>query len=187
MDPELKDSLKKMAVLTVLLMAAIVTLGLLFSDQLESFSKVIVGTLGYTGIGVGIFIADALTFPVPPDFYLAVAVTADLDPYKVIVAGSIGSILGGIVAFAIGRWLGTVSFTQKLVEPFREEGVRLINKLGVTAVIVAALTPIPFSITCVLAGMMGMTWKLFLPATLFRIPRIAGYFLLIQLGWMVAT
>jgi len=187
MDPDLKRSLKKMGVLTLVLMVGIITLGLLFASELQAFSHVVVETLGYTGIGVGIFIADALTFPVPPDFYLAVAVTAGLDPVKVIIVGSICSIMGGISGFAIGRWLGTVSFTQKLVEPFREEGTRLINKLGVTAVIVAALTPIPFSITCVLAGMMGMTWKVFLPATLFRIPRIAGYYLLIQLGWMVAT
>jgi len=182
-DAELRDSLKKMAIGTAVFFAALIALGITFRVQLEAAGTWIVDWLGYPGIGLGIMASDMLTLPIPPDAYLAAAVVAGLDPLTTIIWGSAGSILGGIGAYYLGRLLGRTAFAQRLVEPFRERGTHFINRLGVTAVIIAALTPIPFSIVCTLAGMLGMESRRLIPATLFRIPRIAGYFLLIQFGW----
>jgi membrane protein YqaA with SNARE-associated domain len=172
-----------MAIGTAIFFAVLVLLGITFRAELEAAGAWIVDLLGYPGIGIGIMASDMLTLPIPPDVYLALAVAAGLDPWLVILWGSAGSILGGIGAYFLGRLLGRTAFAQRLVEPFRERGTNFINRMGVTAVIVAALTPIPFSIVCTLSGMLGMEAYRFLPATLFRIPRIAGYFLLIKLGW----
>lgn len=183
-DPELKRSLKTMAVGTVVFLGLFIAIAIPFRDELQAFGNRVVDVLGYTGLGLGIMSSDMLTLPIPPDFYLLVAVTAQLDPMLTIIAGSIGSICGGIGAFFLGRLLGTTSFVERLVEPFQERGTRLIERYGVAAVIFAALTPIPFSIVCTLTGMMGMSLGSFLPATLFRIPRIAGYYYAIQIGWI---
>ena len=187
MDPQIKKSLIKMGWATLLLFLLVIVVGVLFRAELEQISKTLVDVLGYPGIAIGIFCADAFTLPIPPDFYLALAISAKLNHTIVIVVGSIGSILGGITAFSLGRWLGDTAFVQRLISPLKEQGELFVNRYGVGAVILAALTPIPFSIVCVLAGMMGMAWRLFLPATLFRIPRIAGYYLLIHIGWTAAT
>lgn len=186
MDPELRDSLKKMAWATAIFFAVFIPLAILFKDPLEIAGNRIVATLGYTGIGLGILASDMFTLPIPPDLYLAVAAVADMDDGLVILFGSVGSIIGGIGAFLLGRLLGRTAVVQRLVEPFRERGTRFIDRLGVRAVIIAALTPIPFSIVCTLAGMMGMHFSRFLPATIFRIPRIALYYYAIKLGWFAA-
>lgn len=187
MDPQIKKSLIRMGWATLLLMLTVIVMGVLFRSELEQISKTLVDVLGYPGIAIGIYCADAFTLPIPPDFYLALAVSAKLNHSIVITVGSIGSILGGITAFSLGRWLGSTAVVQRLVSPFKDQGELFINRYGVGAIILAALTPIPFSIVCVLAGMMGMAWRLFLPATLFRIPRIAGYYFLIHIGWTAAT
>lgn len=187
MDPLLKDSLYKMAWATAGFMLVFMALAWLFHSQIEVAGNALVGAVGAWGIGIGIFMSDAFTLPIPPDVYLAAAITAGLDPTTTIIAGSIGSILGGMVAYGIGRVLGDTPFATRLVAPFRERGESFIDRLGVTAVVIAALTPIPFSIVCILAGMMRMQFARFAPATLFRIPRIAGYFFLIDLGWTAAT
>ena len=157
----------------------------LLHEELRWAGQWSVEVLGYAGIGVGIMASDMFTLPIPPDFYLAVAVTGGLGALGTIASASAGSILGGIGAFAIGRWLGNARFTARLVTPFRERGTRLVQRYGSVAVIIAALTPIPFSIVCTLTGMMGMRWGRFLPATLFRIPRFVLYFYAIQLGWSI--
>jgi len=187
MDPLLKSSLKKMAWATLILFAALIGLGMLFASELKSLGGLLVDTFGYPGIGVGILLSDMLTLPIPPDAYLAIAVTADLDPTQVIIWGSAGSILGGTGAYFLGRLLGQTRLVARLVKPFHDKGIAFINRLGVTAVVIAALTPIPFSIICTLAGMVRMRFSHFWPATLFRIPRIGGYYLLIDLGWSFAA
>ena len=183
MDAELRDSLKKMLVATVIVVTLFAVAGWLLKGQLTGIGQWIYAKTGFTGIFLGIFLADMFTLPLPPDLYLAVAVTANLNPFDVILVGSLASMLGGLGAYLLGRLLGRTRFAQRLVAPFRERGERFVDRLGVTAVIVAALTPIPFSVICVLAGMMGMSLWHFVPATFFRIPRIAGYFYLFKLGW----
>ena len=168
-------------------MVLFIAIAIPFRSQFEELGATLAESLGYPGIGLGIMMSDMFTLPIPPDVYLALAVTGGMDPWQVILWGSLGSIAGGIGAYFIGAWLGKTSFAERLVAPFKERGTRFIDRLGVVAVIVAALTPIPFSIICMLAGMMGMHLKVFLPATLFRIPRIAGYFLLIKWGWLAVA
>jgi membrane protein YqaA with SNARE-associated domain len=184
MDKELKHGLIQMVVVTLLLVILVVTLGLLYREPLEAFGHRTIDLLGYTGIGLGVLIADMFTFIIPPDFYLFVAVTADLTPWLVIAVGSLGSILGGLGAYQIGRLLHHTRFVQRMMKPIRDRGDAFVDRAGLATVIAAALTPIPFSLTCMAAGSVQMNFRLFFYATLFRIPRIAGYFMLIRLGWM---
>ena len=183
MDAELRLALKKLAIGVIVILGALVVLGLFFREYIDVLGQRAVDLMGYPGIFLGIAAADMFTLPIPPDAYLFAAVTANLPIWKVIVIGSIASILGGIGAYWIGHLLKDTRFVQRLTKPFRERGEAFINRAGSIAVIVAAVTPIPFSIICMLAGSTAMRLRLFLPATLFRIPRIAGYFLLYHLIW----
>lgn len=184
-DPEIKDSLIKMAWGLALFMVLLVSVLVLFGDEFKALGQAAVNRFGYAGVGIGIALIDMFTLPLPPDTILALAVAGGLDPVWTIVWGSAGSITGGIGAYWLGRLLGTTRFVVRVVAPFKERGEAFIDRLGVNAVIVAALTPIPFSIVCTLAGAMGMNFVRFLPATLFRIPRIAIYYLLIKWGFVL--
>ncbi len=58
-----------------------------------------------------------------------------------------------------------------------------IRKLGVVAVVVAALTPVPFSLVCYLAGSLRMPLGIFFLAILARIPRMAIFYYIIAAAW----
>jgi len=183
MDKELKRGLFQLAIATAILMVLVITLGHFFRPSLETFGTAVVDVLGYTGIGLGILVADMFTFVIPPDFYLFVAITAELNPVWVIVVGSIGSIVGGLGAYQLGRWLDKTRFVRRMMKPLRDRGDDFINRTGLIAVVIAALTPIPFSVTCMAAGSVRMDLSRFFWGVLFRIPRIAGYYWIIRAGW----
>jgi len=183
MDKDLKRGLFQLAIATAILMAIVITLGQFFRPSLEAMGTKFVEVLGYPGIGLGILIADMFTFVIPPDFYLFVAITAELNPFWVITIGSLGSIVGGLGAYQLGRWLDNTRFVKRMMQPLRNRGDAFINRTGLIAVIIAALTPIPFSVTCMAAGSLRMNPFRFFLCTLCRIPRIAGYYWIIVAGW----
>lgn len=94
------------------------------------------------------------------------------------VAASLGSIVGGIIAYMIGLWL------------FDSVGVWLINnfasmekfqmaqdlfiKHGVFIIVMTAITPIPYKLMAICAGFMGFPAALFIGVSaIFRTGRFA--------------
>lgn len=59
---------------------------------------------------------------------------------------------------------------------------RVLDRYGMKAVAVAALTPLPYSIFCWAAGAGRLSFKLFLLVSTLRFVRVVGYLYLIQLG-----
>jgi membrane protein YqaA with SNARE-associated domain len=57
----------------------------------------------------------------------------------------------------------------------------------VWALILAAVTPIPYSIGCMAAGALHMPYVHFAPSRVLRLPRIAFYLYLIELGVVSVT
>ncbi len=157
-------------------------LGLVFREPLEEYGRILIKRFGYLGIAAGIFAADGFTMPVPPDFYLFVGVSGGANPWIVIAAGSAASIAGGIVSYAIGMTFSR-GFFRRHFPNAQKEGTRLVNRLGVAAVVLAALTPLPFSVICVIAGSARMKFSTFLLASLFRVPRMIIFFFLIDVAW----
>lgn len=156
MDSFFKDSLVKMVWVIVIFMVLFMGLVWLFYVQIEVVGSWFVLQVGYWGIGIGIFLFDAFILFILPDVYLVVVVIVEMDLFRVIVAGSFGSILGGIVVYGIGYFLGDTRFVERLVSFFCERGVRFIDRLGVIVVILVVLMFIFFFIVCILVGMMGM-------------------------------
>ncbi len=183
MDPEIRDILLKTAYVTVAIILIFGALGFLLKPELEAAGTWVVGTFGIWGIGIGCLMTDLFTLPIPPDAYLLAGVAAHTEPWVVISAATLGSMIGGIGSYFIGRYFGTKRFAIRLVAPFKAKGTAYINRFGTGAVILAALTPLPFSILCILSGMMGMAFHRLLLAATFRLPRMAMFFLLIELGF----
>ncbi len=182
MDAEVKSALTKLIVVVGVTFVAIVALGFAFREQLVG-GDWLFDRFGYLGIGIGIFAADMFTAPMPPDGFLLLAVTARANPVAVIAVASVFSILGGLGAYWIGTLLARTAKLKQVLEKAEDSGLRLIRRLGVVAVVIAAFTPVPFSLICYLAGSIHMPLKHFCAAILVRIPRMAFFYYLIAAAW----
>lgn len=142
---------------------------------------------GLLGVFFGTVLCDSVGIPVPVDTYLAAGVTAGTPTLPLLATASAASLVGGALAYLIGQHLHRMPLLQRMLERYRSQGESLFNRWGVTAVAIAAWTPVPFSIICWMAGTFKMPLRPFLLATLHRIPRIVLYYYMIELGWMVGN
>lgn len=172
-------------VATLLLVAAVAAGALWFREPLQALGNWFVARLGLAGVFIGVLAADALTFPVPPDGYLVASVMGGAKPVPLLIVASVASVLGGNVAYYLGHRLERWPWMSRRLESFRPKGQELFRKWGMAAVVIAAWTPVPFSLTCMLAGAFGMARRRFFLATLHRVPRLVVYYLAIVLGWSV--
>ena len=170
--------------LTILVLISItVVLALWVKEPMEQGAQWLVEVFGYYGFALGIFLADAFTIPLPPDAFILLAVVSDISPIIVTFLFGTASVLAGSVAYSIGPHISRLPILRKPIERFRPRGQELFERFGVWSVLIAALTPVPFSLVCYLAGTYKMNFRSFFYATLGRIPRFGLYFYLVLAGW----
>ncbi|MEQ9424038.1 MAG: VTT domain-containing protein [Cyclobacteriaceae bacterium] len=118
---------------------------------------------------------------IPPELFMIWAsrneVVADYVG-NVILLASI-SYLAGLVGHWIGHYLNQSKFYRLLKKNFFGKYERHINDFGGFIVIVAALTPVPFSGIAMLMGSLRYPLRRFLLFALFRFLRFAVY------GWVI--
>jgi len=147
---------------------------LLARDQLLSISQWITESLGGWGIFFVTFTLDMI--PLPASLDLLLPLTISWDPWVLLPLLSIASISGGHAAFYLGRYASKWGFIHKWSEKIRIKGEGVVKRYGFWAVVIAAITPLPFSATCWIAGMARLGKRAFFLASLFRIPRIVIFY-----------
>lgn len=156
--------------------------GLLLYDTLVTLGNLFVEKLGGPGVFVAFVITDGLGVPVPPDTFAMFALTGGMPYPTVVLWGSIGSICGGVVGYTVGRKLGQTRRMDRLASRKRGQIDALVDRYGALAIAIAALTPLPYPFAAWAAGATRMELRVFLLVSLLRIPRVAGYLLLIEFG-----
>lgn len=159
-----------------------------FRTEVELASHWFVDTLGGPGIAVGFFIPDAFTLPIPNDAFTVFGRLGGMPFWRVVMWGSLGSLAGGSTGWAIGYW--GVSRLPALRNYFERKGALIIERVhrqGSWALAAAALTPIPYSITCWAAGAVKMPFGRFFAVSTLRVVRVAVYLWLIEAGIVVMT
>lgn len=125
-----------------------------------------------------IFMASELFFGIiPPELFMIWAVNkADALHYLYNVVFFAGvSYAAGYLTFLLGQFLRKrVTFRYIRIRFFKTLWPKL-KKYGLFLIIVAALTPLPWSGVCMLVGASGYPAKPFLRYALFRILRFAVY------------
>jgi membrane protein YqaA with SNARE-associated domain len=178
----LRRNLVSTAVVLLVLIAGLGMLGVWYDDELQAVAATIFEVLGVPGLALLVFAADSVTSPVPPDVALIVIANSTLKTAwwtPVLLLGLV-STTAGCVAWWIGGHLGRTRFAQLVFQRWLSPPHRaLIARYGRLGVVVGALTPVPFSITCYLAGMAAMRLSEILPACAVRIPRLVIYYVLI--------
>ena len=153
--------------------------GLLFFGIAIIFYKVTFSYLDFstTFVFVLFFSSEVILGVIPPELFMIWAITSKpLSSYFFYVLSfSIISYIAGFVAFLFGKYLH-----KTLVYEFMRKNIigkyeRKINAYGWLVIVVAAITPLPFSATCAVIGAVGFNRNKYLFYSSARFIRYAIY------------
>ena len=124
-------------------------------------------------------VCESIFLFIPPEVFMTPAIVADKKRAKpIVLAATLGSIVGGAIAYMIGLWLfDTVGMW--LIENFAsvekfELTKSLFNKYGILIIIATAVTPIPYKLLALCAGFLAYPLLIFLGVSaIFRTGRFA--------------
>ena len=181
-NPELKKLFRKHiirgTVFLFILVGFIFLLALSLEPQIREFSEWLRTNFGIWGLGGIVFIADLIISPVPPDAVLFIISKSSLHESWLILVPLFGvvSSAAGVCGWLIGKRLQHISFIKRFIDQFTVEHGDAIKRFGFWMVVLGALTPLPFSLTCWLAGIFKLPFKTFIVACLCRVPRFVLYY-----------
>jgi len=161
----------------VALMAASATW---FEDELMVATEHIYQAVGSAGLLAIAFLNDAIVSPLPPEAILLVIAKSTLQAQwiQLVLIMGVLSAAAGNVAYYLGRHLSD-RFAPHLIQNIKDRHGKWIRRYGSWTVALAALTPLPFSISCLAAGAVQMPFGKFWWLTLLRIPRFFLFYLTI--------
>lgn len=176
-------------IVSIFLVVGIVfALAFFFRTELFTYSNYFIKMFGYLGLFIGMILSDSLPAFVPPDVFLMLAVSGEMDPFFTIFSMSLGSILGGSLAFLIGlKLIPKFHLGRQMVLHYEDKLLPYLRKYGFWAVVLSALTPIPYSWMAYTVGTFRMKFSLFLLGSLFRILRMTIYFYAMYIGWITGV
>ncbi|NOY38573.1 MAG: VTT domain-containing protein [Chlorobi bacterium] len=126
----------------------------------------------------GSFVVSEVFFGIiPPEFYMVWArgygnPAIYVEIVVLLAAISYGA---GIIGYYIGRTFSHTGFYRKLAAGKLQRVNPLLKKYGLFLIVVAALTPVPFSASCMLVGSVRYPFGKFLLASAFRFLRFGLY------------
>lgn len=166
--------------------AVIITAFILVEDYLqENFQETIESIYDEPVPLFGIFFASEVVFGlIPPEFFMMVWTLHDITVASYIVnlvVLTVLSYVAGIIGYWIGSRFSKTAVYQRLHERYLSQYDRNLQRYGGYLVFVGAVTPVPFSATCMLAGSINYNFREFLLICITRVLRFAVY------GWMVWT
>ena len=161
-------------------------LALLAAEGLESLGSHIIDLLGPPGVVLAVIASDALAIPLPPSAFVLIAIAAGERVALTLFVACAATVVGASLAYLLGPYVARLPLIHRWVEPRRARATQLFSRHGLWAVVFAALTPVPFSLICWLAGTYQMCYRRFFVASLVRIPRLLLYATLFHIGWHAA-
>ncbi len=182
--PDLRRLLIRTCVGLFLVFVLVTAVGLVFREELIALGSGFVDLLGPLGVALGFFLQDAFAFPIPPDIYTGLALLGGVPFWIIVAYGSVGALVGGVVGFYIGRRLSWTRWFRAITQGRGRQIHNLVERYGVLAVLIGAVSPLPYCLACWSAGALGMKLRPFVLISLTRIPRIAFYLWLIELGFL---
>ena len=165
--------------------AVIITAFILLEGYIqENFKSHIDDIRANPGILYGIYTLSEIIFGIlPPELFMMIWILDDIDLSGFIINLSILTVISygaGILGYYIGKTFSKTPFYQNRIrEKYLKQYEKSLKKFGGYLVFVGAVTPVPFSATCMLAGSVNMNFKNFLLICITRILRFSVY------GWMV--
>jgi membrane protein YqaA with SNARE-associated domain len=144
------------------------------NDGLERMTE----TFSTIGVLTVFFISETLLGLIPPEIFIAWSKKTD-DPVVTLAILATLSYTGGLITFFIGKASLKINSFRNYLETKLTKHLKNTSKWGGFLIVVGALLPIPFSITCLTAGMIKYPFKGVVLFGLFRFARFAIYALAI--------
>ena len=131
-------------------------------------------TLDVTMVFVVFFISESFLGLLPPDFFILWLKEFE-HPYALVTVLATLSYLGGINSYFMGRALSFNPTISRFIAKKYEKNFLLVKKWGGIFVVLAALTPLPFSMVCLLTGLLRYPKALFIAFSATRFIRFYAY------------
>ena len=163
--------------------AVIITTYILVEGYLEeTLSKEIQNLADREILLFAVFTVSEVVFGIiPPEFFMILwqhqgTLTEYIINLSCLTVISYGA---GVLGYYIGDTFTKTAFFQKIRDKYLIQYEYSLKRYGVYLVLVGAITPVPFSAMCMLAGSVKIPFNTFLIVCLARVLRFAAY------GWMV--
>jgi len=140
------------------------------NDGLQSMTE----TFSTVGVLAVFFTSETLLGLIPPEIFIAWSKKTD-DPIVTLAILAALSYTGGLITFFIGKASLRIKSFKNYLETKLMSQLKNTSKWGGFLIVVGALLPIPFSITCLTAGMIKYPFKGVVLFGLFRFLRFAVY------------
>ena len=123
------------------------------------------------------FTSEVVLGIIPPELFMIWAITSKpIESYLFyVIVFSILSYTAGFAAFLFGKYLHNTWLYDFMKRNIMGKYERKITTFGWLVIVVAAITPIPFSATCAVVGAVGFDRKKYLFYSLARFIRYAIY------------
>jgi len=167
------SSLKK-AIVPVLV---VITALILFNKYVYNINDALQGiteTFSILGILITFFASESFLGLIPPEIFIAWSKKTSNPVLNLTILATL-SYLGGITSFFLGKAALQIDFIKNYLEVKMAKSLKNTSKWGGFLIIVGALLPIPFAITCMAAGMIKYPFKGVILYGLLRFVRFAVY------------
>ena len=161
--------------------AVIIAIFVLMEGYIQQNFKEHIDTIrANPGILYGIYTMSEIVFGIlPPEIFMMIWILDNIDVSGFITNLAILTIISygaGILGYYIGKVFSKTKFYQERVrEKYLKQYEGKLKTYGGYLVFVGAVTPVPFSATCMLAGSVNLRMKHFLLICITRVLRFAAY------------
>lgn len=162
--------------------AVILTAYILAAEELAVYQKEINNVGGRLPLLLTIFTISEVVFGIiPPELFMLIWQSKGiLSEYIInLTYLTVISYAAGVIGYYIGHFFSKTPIYIQIHERYLKQYDQKLRTYGLYLVLVGAITPIPFSATCMLAGSVHTPINKFLLICISRIIRFAGY------GWAV--
>ncbi len=162
--------------------AFILTAYILAAEELAIYEKEINEVGDRLPLLLSIFTISEIVFGIiPPEFFMLIWQSKGvLSEYILnLTYLTLISYAAGVLGYYIGRYFSKTLFYQRIHQRYLAQYDEKLRTYGLYLVLVGAITPVPFSATCMLAGSVHTPIDRFLLVCISRIIRFAAY------GWAV--
>ncbi len=162
--------------------AVFITIYIIYSEDIRAYQKEINQLGDNMPLLLSIFTVSEIVFGIlPPEIFMLIWQSEGILSTYIINLSILTFISygAGMLGYYIGNVFSKTSIYKKVHERFLQQYDRKLKKYGGYLVLVGAVTPVPFSATCMLAGSVNLSFKNFLLICISRVVRFAFY------GWMV--
>ena len=152
--------------------------------DLDTYENIFSFDLSSSFIFILFFFSELIFGLIPPELFMIWLITAKslyLYPYYIGVLACL-SYFAGFIAFMFGKYLHRTWLYEIMKKYIIGKYEKKINLYGWLVIVVAALTPLPFSATCAVVGAVGFNKIKFLYFALARFVRYAIYAYMIWLA-----